>query len=280
MNRFDREINILRLSWHEARLHFRSPRMMALLALLLLFIVGGSWGLSDSSSTVTSQLNYDTPYEILFLVSLFVLFSSTLGVVLLGFDGISKKRLTGELAIELSQPINRNDLARSQLQGLWLAVFIPTTISCAIGVQLIEIQMGKFPSLYDWLFFNIATGLIIFWYACIQLLASSIAKDLGSSVTLGIGIWMAFTLVWLLVTVLLATLIGVDVTDLNSPQYNKFSEIIDLFSPNGVYQLLLESNLNPDAQPELQKYFIWIAALLWSFIPGTLFLRRFRTLRP
>ena len=133
--------------------------------------------------------------------------SSTLGVVLLGFDGISKKRLTGELAIELTHPINRNALARSQLQGLWLAVFIPTTICCAIGPLFIQIQIGKFPSLYEWLFFIISTGLIIFWYACIQLLASSVAKDWGSSVTLGIGIWMAFTLVWLHVTVLLAALI-------------------------------------------------------------------------
>ena len=193
MSRVSREKKVWHLSWLEAKMHFRSQRMIALIGLLFVFILGGSWGLSDPSSSVTSELQFETPYEILFLVSLFVLFSSTLGVVLLGFDGISRKRLTGELAIELSQPIDRFDLARSQLQGLWLAVFIPTTIFCAIGTILINEQMGELPTLYDWLYFIIPTGLIIFWYACIQLLASSIAKDLGSSVTLGVGIWMLFT---------------------------------------------------------------------------------------
>ena len=254
--------------------------MIALIGLLFLFICLGSWGLSDPSSKLTSELQYETPYEILFLVSLFVLFSATLGVVLLGFDGISRKRLTGELSIELSQPIDRFDLARSQLQGLWLAVFIPTTFFCIIGTFLIEQQMGELPTLYDWLYFIIPTGLIIFWYACIQLLASSVAKDLGSSVTLGIGVWMLFTFVWLLFTAILATLMGVDVTNLESNQYNRFSEIIDLLSPNGVYQLLLEGNLKPDDRPIISQSYIWVSTILWSIIPGMLFLRRFRGLRP
>ncbi|HJM20004.1 MAG TPA: ABC transporter permease subunit [Candidatus Thalassarchaeaceae archaeon] len=280
MSRVAREKKILRLSWIEAKMHFRSPRMLALMTLLLLFIVGGSWGLSDPSAAVTSELQFETPYEILFLVSLFVLFSATLGVVLLGFDGISRKRLTGELAIELSQPIDRFDLARSQLQGLWLSVFIPTAVACAVGTLLIKVQIDELPSLYDWIYFMIPTGLIIFWYACIQLLASSIAKDLGSSVTLGVGIWMLFTLVWLLLTAILATFMGVDITDFESAQYNHFSDIIDLLSPNGVYQLLLEGNLDADARPQLSQIYIWASAILWSIIPGMLFLRRFKRLRP
>tara|TARA_B100001750_G_scaffold98072_1_gene77685 strand:+ start:4188 stop:5030 length:843 start_codon:yes stop_codon:yes gene_type:complete len=280
MSRVSREKKIWVLSWMEAKMHFRSQRMIALIGLLFLFICLGSWGLSDPSSKLTSELQYETPYEILFLVSLFVLFSATLGVVLLGFDGISRKRLTGELSIELSQPIDRFDLARSQLQGLWLAVFIPTTVFCIIGTFLIEQQMGELPTLYDWLYFIIPTGLIIFWYACIQLLASSVAKDLGSSVTLGIGVWMLFTFVWLLFTAILATLMGVDVTNLESNQYNRFSEIIDLLSPNGVYQLLLEGNLKPDDRPIISQSYIWVSTILWSIIPGMLFLRRFRGLRP
>ena len=200
--------------------------------------------------------------------------------MLLGFDGISRKRLTGELAIELSQPIDRFDLARSQLQGLWLSVFIPTAVACAVGALLIKVQIDELPSLYDWIYFMIPTGLIIFWYACIQLLASSIAKDLGSSVTLGVGIWMLFTLVWLLLTAILATFMGVDITDFESAQYNHFSDIIDLLSPNGVYQLLLEGNLDADARPQLSQIYIWASAILWSIIPGMLFLRRFKRLRP
>jgi ABC-type transport system involved in multi-copper enzyme maturation permease subunit len=254
--------------------------MIALIALLVLFIGGGSWGLSDPSSQVTAQLQIDSAYEVLFLVSLFVLFSSTLGVVLLGFDGISRKRLTGELAIELIQPIDRIDLARSQLQGLWLAVFLPTAIACAIGTMLIEAQMDDWPTIGEFVYFMIPTGLVIFWYACIQLLASSVAKDLGSSVTLGVGVWMLFTLVWLLITAVLAAFIGVDVTDLESVEYDHFSEMVDLFSPNGVYQLLLEDGLDNESAPQLKTAYIWLAAIAWSVIPSALFVRRFKTLKP
>ncbi|HIG20430.1 MAG: hypothetical protein CXT67_06500 [Methanobacteriota archaeon] len=280
MNRLAREKRVLSLSWFEARQHFRSPRMLALIALLTLFIGGGSWGLSDPNSTVTAQLQMDTPYEVLFLVSLFVLFSSTLGVVLLGFDGISRKRLTGELAIELAQPIDRTDLARSQLQGLWLAVFTPTALACAIGIVLIYAQMNAWPTFGEFVYFMIPTALVIYWYACIQLLASSIAKDLGSSVTLGVGVWMLFTLIWLLVTAVIASLMGVDVTNLESIEYNRFSEIVDLFSPNGVYQLLLENKLTGEDRPTMGTAYIWTAAALWSLIPSTLFLARFKRLKP
>lgn len=272
--------NLLRLSLTEARQHFRSPRIFALIALLMLFICGGSWGLADPNSQVTTQLEMDTPYEVLFLVSLFVLFSSTLGVVLLGFDGISRKRLTGELAIELVQPIERRKLARAQLLGLVIAVAVPTIVATLFGVLFIGIQTGELIGIYDLLYFILATCLIIIWYAYIQLSVSSIAKDLGSSVTLGIGAWMLFTLIWLLVTAILASLMGVDVTDIESQGYDRFSEYVDLFSPNGVYQLLLEDNLDAEAAPQMKSSIIWLAAFMWTILPASLYHNRFKRLKP
>ena len=273
-------IRVIRLSLHEARLHFRSPRMFALIALLMLFIGGGSWGLADANSQVTNQLEMDTPYEVLFLVSLFVLFSSTLGVVLLGFDGISRKRLTGELSIELSQPIERRQLAQAQLLGLVWAVALPTTVATLFGTVFIAIQTGEYIGVADLTYFILVTWLVIIWYAFIQLLVSSVAKDLGSSVTLGVGAWMLFTLIWLLVTAILASLMGVDVTDVKSQEYDRFSEYVDLFSPNGVYQLLLEDNLDGDASPRMESGWIWLAAILWTLVPARLYYNRFQRLKP
>ncbi len=260
--------------------HLRSPRTLAMVALLLLFIPGGSWGLSDPAASVTAQLSADTPYEILYLVSVFVLFSSTLGVVLLGFDGISRKRLTGELAIELSQPIPRFDLALSQLLGLWWAVFLPTMIASFLGVILIHVRMDDWPTSYELLLFLVSTALVILWYSGLQLLVSSVAKDFGTSITLGVGMWMGFTLIWLLITALLAAAMGVDVTDTLSEEYDSFTEMVDLFSPNGVYQLILESGLHADARPSVGSGAIGLSALLWTFVPSYLFVRRMASLRP
>jgi ABC-type transport system involved in multi-copper enzyme maturation permease subunit len=140
--------------------------------------------------------------------------------------------------------------------------------------------MAAWPTIGEFIYFMIPTALVIYWYACIQLLASSIAKDLGSSVTLGVGVWMLFTLIWLLVTAVMASLMGVDVTNLESIEYNRFSEIVDLFSPNGVYQLLLEDKLTGKDSPTMDTAYIWTAAALWSIIPSTLFLARFKRLKP
>ena len=271
---------VLTLARFEARQHLRSHRMFALASLLFLFIVGGSYGLSDPDGRLTPGIATDTPYEVLFLVSLFVLLSATLGVVLLGFDAISRRRLTKELAIELSQPISRSDLALAHLLGLWTAAFLPTMAATLVGVTMVHSQMDAWPTLAELAYFLGATALVLLWYSSIQLLASSLARDLGSAVTLGVGSWMLFTFVWLLVTAVLASIIGVDMTDLENQRFNRFSEIIDLFSPNGVYQLLLEDRLTGDAAPHLESRFIWLAAALWTLIPALLFTVRFRSIRP
>ena len=85
----------------------------------------------------------------MFLSSLFVLLSATLGVVLVGFDSISKPRLTGELTIELAQPISRTMLGINHLFGVWLSVAIPVALLQFSSLWIIQHQMGIFPSFED-----------------------------------------------------------------------------------------------------------------------------------
>ena len=100
--------------------------------------------------------------------------------------------------------------------------------------------MGEFPSLEEYFIHTIATALLLLWYTSIQLLASSWARDVGSSIAIGLGTWMIFTLLWLVLTTLVAGLVGAGVDDINSPEYIHIEAILDLFSPNGVYHHLLE----------------------------------------
>ena len=67
---------------------------------------------------------------------------------------------------------------------------------------------------------------------------------MGSSIAVGLGIWMVYTLLWLILTTVIAGLSGVGVDDLNSAEYVKIDAVMDLFSPNGVYHHLLEMPLN------------------------------------
>ena len=141
MSLSSRLARIIRLVDLYSAQHLRSSRSLMLWPILLLFIVGACWGLADPDISLPGEIQADTPYEVLFIASGVILLSATLGVVLIGFDGISRKRLSGVLSVELSQPIPRSDLGISLLLGVWRAVLIPTTLLSLLGMVSMSAQL-------------------------------------------------------------------------------------------------------------------------------------------
>ena len=270
---------ISRVGLQDAKRYMRSQRMLILSPLIIFTISMACWGFADAR-IVPAGLPTNTPSEVLFYSSLPIVFFCTLSVVLIGFDSISRRRLTGELAIDLSQPMPRVDYALSQLLGVWIAAMLPTIVAIIIGTLLIQQQMGEWPSAGDLAMFVVSTGLLLWWYTCLQLLASSMARDIGSSVTLGVGTWLFFVFLWLIPTLIVAQTMGVDITDPNSVGFDRIQERVDLFSPNGVYQLMMETRLSTESQPHLSDASILLASALWFLIPTNLFIRRIESLRP
>ena len=270
---------VCELSLHDAKRHIRSQRMLILAPLVIFILSAACWGFADSR-IIPAGLTANSPADVLFLSSTFVVFFCTLSVVLLGFDAISRRRLTGELAMDLSQPMPRTDYAWSQLMGVWMAAMIPTTIGILVGSFLIQRQMGQWPEFGDLVMFLFSTGLLLWWYTCLQLLASSLTRDVGSSVTLGVGTWLFFVFLWLIPTLIIAQSMGVDVTDTSTLAFDQIQEKTDLFSPNGVYQLLMETRLSDASQPHLSSTSIWISAILWFAIPTFIFSKRIEHMRP
>ncbi len=254
-------------------------RMMVIWPLLAMFILFSSWGLSDPKANLPASIVIDSAYDVMFVSTAFIIFSATLGAVLISFDGVSRDRLSGVLEVKLSQPIDRSLFAKSLLFGHWSAIFLPVMILNLISLFVINHRMGDLPSLEEFFIYNLGTALLLLWYTSIQLLASSWAKDLGSSIAVGLGVWMVFTLLWLVLTTVVAGLSGVGVDDLNSKEYIRIDAIMDLFSPNGVYHHLLEMPLN-DVDRGMSPLYISIAAILWSIIPIHLFTRRIERLQP
>ena len=267
------------VSLHDVKRHVRSQRMLILAPLVIFLLCAACWGFADSR-IVPAGLTVNSPADVLFLSSTSVVFICTLSVVLLGFDAVSKRRLTGELAIDLSQPMPRTDYALSQLMGVWMSAMLPTTVAILVGAFLIQRQMGVWPEFGDLSMFLISTGLLLWWYTCLQLLASSMARDMGASVTLGVGTWLFFVFLWLIPTLIIAQSMGVDVTDTTSLAFDRIQEKTDLFSPNGVYQLLMETRLDSASQPGLSAFSIWLSAIVWFTIPTWLFCKRIEHLRP
>ena len=275
----DRLRTIWDVSLHDTKRHIRSQRMLILAPLVIFLLCAACWGFADSR-IVPAGLTVNSPADVLFLSSTSVVFICTLSVVLLGFDAVSRRRLTGELAMDLSQPMPRTDYACSQLMGVWMAAMIPTTIGILVGTFLIHQQMGEWPEFGDLAMFLFATGLLLWWYTSLQLLASSLARDVGASVTLGVGTWLFFVFLWLIPTLIIAESMGVDVTDTSTLAFDQIQEKTDLFSPNGVYQLLMETRLAGEGQPHLSSAWIWISAFAWFLIPTFFFSKRIEHMRP
>ena len=272
-------MNTLSLGMHIMKERLTAGRMMVIWPLLAMFILFSSWGLSDPKVNLPASIVIDSAYDVMFVATAFIIFSATLGAVLIAFDGISRDRLSGVLEIKLSQPIARSKFARALLLGHWGAIFIPVMVLNIASILVIWYRLDDLPSTEEVLIHTLGTGLLLLWYTSIQLIASSWAKDLGASIAVGLGVWMVFTLLWLVLTTVVAGLSGVGVDDLNSAEYIQIDAIMDLFSPNGVYHHLLEIPLD-DVDRGMSPLYVCIAAILWSIVPVYLFTRRIERLHP
>ena len=254
-------------------------RMMVIWPLFAIIILFSTWGLTDENASVSTGYDIESAYDVMFLATAFVIWSCTLGAVLVSFDGISRDRTSGVLEVKLSQPMERKKLSFSILFGHWGAIFLPFFVLQCISLVIMWFRIDEFPTLGNLFLFFLSSALLLMWWTVIQLLASSWANDIGLSISLGLGAWITFTLLWLIPTTLIAGLTGVGVEDLNSSEYVELAAIVDLFSPNGVYGHLLEMPLD-DVDRGMSPLYISIAAILWSIIPVYLFTRRIERLHP
>ena len=188
------------LGWHIMKERLSAGRMLVIWPLLAMFIMFSSWGLSDPKANLPANLVIDSAYDVMFASTAFIIFSATMGAVLISFDGVSRDRLTGVLEIKLSQPINRSVFARALLIGHWGAIFLPVLILNLFSLLIIWHRLEEMPSIEELFIHTLATALLLLWYTSMQLLASSWAKDIGSSIAVGLGVWMLFTLLWLVLT--------------------------------------------------------------------------------
>ena len=139
--------------------------------------------------------------------------------------------------------------------------------------------MGAWPSAEELLVYAVSTGLVVLWYTLFALLASTSAREQGTAVAFGIGVWFFFTFLWALVTTMVAYVSGVAVGEANDPAWVALEGMLDLLSPNGVYHRLLETQL-PTVERGVAAWQSWGAALLWTVLPWLALHRRMERLVP
>ena len=256
-----------------------SVRMAIMLPILILFIPGMAWGFSDPDVMLPGGVIPSSATEVMFYTSLGIVFGATMCAVLLSFDGVSKDRASGVLEIKLSQPMPRSHQSIALVMGHWLAILIPIWILWSISFVIVNYRMGDWPSIVDGITSFISVALILLWYVLFSLIASSHAKEQGTSIAFGVGVWFLFTFLWALVTTMVAFASGVSIGEENDAKWINLEGVLDLFSPNGVFHHLLETRLN-DVERGVSPILTWFVALIWSVIPWYWFNSRMKTIQP
>ncbi|MEL0266789.1 MAG: ABC transporter permease subunit [Candidatus Poseidoniales archaeon] len=254
-------------------------RLKIMMPILLLFLPGMAWGFSDPNIVLPGGHRPDTAMEVLFYASLGVVFGATMCAVLMAFDGVSKDRASGMLEVRLAQPMPRRHQATALILGHAQSILLPVYALLAAAVVLVRIRIGEWPSASELLVYGASTGLIVLWYTLFALLASTSAREQGTAIAFGIGVWFFFTFLWALVTTMVAYASGVAVGEANDPAWVALEGLLDLLSPNGVYHHLLETQL-PTVDRGVAPWQSWLAALLWTVVPWWALHRRMERLVP
>lgn len=254
-------------------------RLKIMMPILLLFLPGMAWGFSDPNIVLPGGHRPDTAMEVLFYASLGVVFGATMCAVLMAFDGVSKDRASGMLEVRLAQPMPRRHQATALIFGHAQSILLPVYVLLAATVVVVRLRMGEWPTVGELLVYAGSTGLIVLWYTLFALLASTSAREQGTAIAFGIGVWFFFTFLWALVTTMVAYASGVAVGEANDPAWVALEGMLDLLSPNGVYHHLLETQL-PTVDRGVAAWQSWLAALLWTAVPWWALHRRMERLVP
>jgi len=254
-------------------------RLKIMMPILLLFLPGMAWGFSDPNIVLPGGHRPDTAMEVLFYASLGVVFGATMCAVLMAFDGVSKDRASGMLEVRLAQPMPRRHQATALIFGHAQSILLPVYVLLAATVVVVRLRMGEWPTAGELLVYAGSTGLIVLWYTLFALLASTSAREQGTAIAFGIGVWFFFTFLWALVTTMVAYASGVAVGEANDPAWVALEGMLDLLSPNGVYHHLLETQL-PTVDRGVAAWQSWFAALLWTAVPWWALHRRMERLVP
>ncbi len=270
---------ILNVASQIRRERLAGVRLKIMLPILLLFLPGMAWGFSDPNIVLPGGHRPDTSMEVLFYASLGVVFGATMCAVLMAFDGVSKDRASGMLEVRLAQPMPRRHQATALIIGHAQSILVPVYLLLAAAVLVVRFRMGEWPTVFETLVYGLSTGLIVLWYTLFALLASTSAREQGTAIAFGIGVWFFFTFLWALVTTMVAYASGVAVGEANDPAWVTLEGMLDLLSPNGVYHHLLETQL-PTVDRGVAPWQSWMAAAVWTFAPWWALHRRMERLVP
>ena len=260
-------------TWNIAKFEFNSEiktnRTMILIIFFTLFITGMGWLLGDLQKEGSPILgSVQTPEDAITRLSWFTFFVVSLAAIAVSSDNIYKEKQSNTISLLLSRPVSKESIILGKGIGLTGAIGAPAFIAMFIGLILM-IKGGETPRILAIGGYMILGIMMILTIVFLQLCFSIIARSGAESVVYGLGVWLLLTLVWSLIILAAAFVLGIDVTTENFEHNEEYQSVVakmGLFNPGIVYQfgvgLAGERTLSVDLEGVTGWMVIW-AIIFW-----------------
>ena len=249
----------------------KAPRMIVLGLIFFVFIVGMGMLLGQLQNDSNSILGTMTTKGSIIQLSYFTFMIGSMVAIGVSVDTFHKERQENTMNLLLARPVNRETIVIGKALGLTMVVGIPAFIAQLIGLYFMvsEGNMPPIGSMFAFLFFG---QIMIFTMVTFQLCLAISARSGSSVVIYGLSAWLLFALVWALVVITMATIIGVDINGENfenDPDYQKFASRMGLLNPGVIYQMVVGLFTNRTIAVDLEGVPGWLALLsvvLWPIM--------------
>jgi ABC-type transport system involved in multi-copper enzyme maturation permease subunit len=173
-------------------------------------------------------------FVLLVIASVFATFVIPIFAIVVTFDAVSKERVAGTLDLLLSRPASRIGTLLGKFVGTFAAVAIPVTLVNLAGIGVLAAVSGQAPTGGFAIAFLGLSLLLIAFYVPLQLIFSTLAKTSGTAILFGLLVWLAFNILYPVITLVLASLLFPNFQD----QFH-FTQVAGLGNPSSIYQQLV-----------------------------------------
>ncbi|HEQ79191.1 MAG TPA: hypothetical protein ENN76_02870, partial [Euryarchaeota archaeon] len=233
---------LLNIVSREFRYNLFSWRMVLLTVLLMLAVVGASYGVAEMALMNRALPNLDRPVtepgEVMTLVTAFIHFFGSLVVIVLSFDTVANEKIMNTRYMLLVRPVSKSTIALGKFLGVYLALMVPFMIAVLGSVLVVMLKIGALP-LTGILGFVLFTAMYVAIFVAIQQTLSSFVSTTGSAVLTGVSLWILFVLFWPLIPAGWGYITGIELETATGSRTFEYLALIDkfsLFNPTMLYQ--------------------------------------------
>ena len=275
LKRIDNLKEQMKFAKHIALFEFRrglkTPRMIVLGLIFFVFIVGMGMLLGQLQNESNSILGTMTTKGSIVQLSYFTFMIGSMVAIGVSVDTFHKERQENTMNLLLARPVNRETIVLGKALGLTMVVGIPAFIAQIIGLYFMVTE-GDMPPIGSMLAFLFFGQVMIFTMVTFQLCLAISARSGSSVVIYGLSAWLLFALVWALIVIAMATVIGVDINGENfenDPDYQNFASRVGLLNPGVIYQMVVGLFTSRTLAIDLEGVPGWLALLsvfLWPIM--------------